>query len=181
MWFYVYLWIHIIIFYLKYLYYVCIWILLIFRCIFRLSRLVPDLIDDDYPSSKSDSSDQEDESSARTTKALNAKNAALLSNGATTVTSSDHLKSKSSDEDDEICDGLRTINGQTKFEDSSQSIVITTLDTSTVSPAVKIPSHAVHLDRISSMSFHPGQVERRRRKLPEIPKNKKCEYDHYCM
>lgn len=139
----------------------------------RFNRLVPDLIDDDYPSSKSDSSDQEDDMTARASKALNAKNAALLSNGAK-VTSGDQINGKSSDEDDEICDGLRTVNGQTKCEDSCQSIVITTLESATIPTTVTIPSHAVHLERTSSLSFIPGQTERRRRKLPEIPKNKKC-------
>lgn len=30
------------------------------------------------------------------------------------------------------------------------------------------------LERTDSLSFIPGQVERRRRKLPEIPKTKRC-------
>lgn len=141
--------------------------------IYPFTSLVPDLIDDDYPSSKSDSSDQEEESSACTTKALNAKNAALLSNGAT-ANSGEHLNGKSSDEDDEICDGLRTINIQMNVEDESHSIVITTLESSAIPTTEIIPSHAVHIDRNSSLAFVPGQVERRRRKLPEIPKNKKC-------
>lgn len=135
-------------------------------------RLVPDLNDDDYPSSKSDSSDQEDESMAKhasTTNALNAKNAALLANGATSAII--EQSNKSSDDDDEICDGLRTF---APTIDASQSITLTTL--ATVAPgATTIPSHAIHLERTSSLSFIPGQVERRRRKLPEIPKNKKCE------
>lgn len=61
---------------------------------------------------------------------------------------------KSSDEDD---DGLRTEN-----QVDEQPQTATTTDKTN------------DLERTNSLSFIPGQVERRRRKLPEIPKNKKC-------
>lgn len=62
--------------------------------------------------------------------------------------------SNNNDEDDEIGDGLRTIQ-----------------------PTTNIHTHlSNHLERTNSLPFIPGQVERRRRKLPEIPKNKRCMY-----
>lgn len=39
--------------------------------------------------------------------------------------------------------------------------------------AIKTDS-LTHLERTDSLTFIPGQVERRRRKLPEIPKTKRC-------
>lgn len=93
--------------------------------------------DEDYPSSKSDSSDQEDKPN---TKAQSPKNLTL------------NIKlgsNKTGDEDDEIGDGLRTT-------------------------ALQQANSTTQLERTNSLPFIPQQVERRRRKLPEIPKNKKC-------
>lgn len=67
---------------------------------------------------------------------------------------------KNRDEDDEIGDGLR--------------MAAPTCGPIGLAQASIIPTHSVHLERTSSLPFIPGQVERRRRKLPEIPKNKKC-------
>ncbi len=98
--------------------------------------------DEDYPSSKSDSSDQEDQPNPKT------QVSALQS--AKNLTLNIKLGSaKTSDEDDEIGDGLRTTSLQ---------------------PA----NSTTQLERTNSLPFIPQQVERRRRKLPEIPKNKKC-------
>lgn len=101
--------------------------------------------DEDYPSSKSDSSDQEDQINTKT----------LVSNlqSAKNLTLNIKLGSiKTGDEDDEIGDGLRTVSLQPNLNSTTQ------------------------LERTNSLPFIPQQVERRRRKLPEIPKNKKCNY-----
>lgn len=115
--------------------------------IISINSIVPALDDEDYPSSKSDSSDQEDQPSPRTVSALqSAKNLTL------------NIKlgsAKTSDEDDEIGDGLRT---------------------TSVQPA----NTSTQLERTNSLPFIPQQVERRRRKLPEIPKNKKCKKIFRC-
>lgn len=82
-----------------------------------------------------------------------------------------NLSSNSSSlaEDDELGDGLRT--GPTSLNILQQEQTEVAL----------IPSHTVqlahssHLARTSSLPWIPG-VERRRRKLPEIPKNKKCKF-----
>lgn len=98
--------------------------------------------DDDYPSSKSDSSDQEDQPNSKThvSSLQSAKNLTLnIKLGSV----------KTSDEDDEIGDGLRT----TSLQPSDST---------------------TQLERTNSLPFIPQPVERRRRKLPEIPKNKKC-------
>lgn len=90
--------------------------------------------------------------------------------------------SKSSDEDDEIGDGLRTI-----ANTGSVAVVVGTAsngaEASSSSNGVganacggvgvaqhTIVSHAAHMQATGGS----GQVERRRRKLPEIPKNRKC-------
>lgn len=112
--------------------------------------IVPDLNDEDYPSSKSDSSDQEDDAITKISKHMVIKTISSVN--------------KSSDEDDEIGDGLRT----------TTAVAATTI----TQPASIIPSHAAYLERTSSLPFILGQVERRRRKLPEIPKNKKCKCFH---
>lgn len=64
-------------------------------------------------------------------------------------------------EDDELGDGLRTgplsLNNKTPQKTSENGATSST-----------------QLARTSSLTGIPGQMERRRRKLPEIPKNKKC-------
>lgn len=62
-----------------------------------------------------------------------------------------NVKSLVVTDDDELVDGLR--NGQNVIHQSNSS-----------------------LERTNSSPFM-GQIERRRRKLPEIPKNKKCRFD----
>lgn len=81
--------------------------------------------------------------------------------------------SKSSDEDDDdIGDGLRTLGGV----GGGVGVAIVATEqlstTTTVSSAPKIASHAANLTTVGGIG---PQVERRRRKLPEIPKNRKCE------
>lgn len=98
--------------------------------------------DEDYPSSKSDSSDQEDQPNPKTQVSTlqSAKNLTLNIKVGSIETG---------DEDDEIGDGLRIT-------------------------SVQAADPATQLERTNSSSFIPQPVERRRRKLPEIPKNKKC-------
>lgn len=114
--------------------------------------IVPNF-DDEYSSqssSKSDSSsDQEDTIPKQqcTTNIANSKNLCLNIKPI--------LCGKSSDEDDEIGDGLRTN-------------VASTIQTDSI-------SHGTHLERSGSMP----QVERRRRKLPEIPKNKSIKFKYH--
>lgn len=107
-----------------------------------ISRIVPNLEDDESPTSKTDSSD---------TSITNDANNDLKS---TThqITKLQNLKciQTESPEDDEIGDGLRTKKTANTQTDISQQI---------------------NSERIQTFT---GQVERRRRKLPEIPKNKRC-------
>lgn len=109
-------------------------------------RIVPNL-DEDSPSSKSDSSDQEDGPVSITllTQPLQHHHPKLVLNLKPFTAKSN------SAEDDEIGDGLRT-----------------------VYPTTATSKHASILERTNSLPFLPGSMERRRRKLPEIPKNKKC-------
>lgn len=74
-------------------------------------------------------------------------------------------------EDDELGDGLRT--GPSSLGQKSQK-----QSDSGPSSLITLTSQSSQLARTSSLPWIPGQVERRRRKLPEIPKNKKCEMKH---
>lgn len=71
-------------------------------------------------------------------------------------------------EDDELGDGLRTGPSSLLSHKGQQQ---TDSGPSSITTQVSQSS----LARTSSLPWIPGQVERRRRKLPEIPKNKKCE------
>lgn len=102
-------------------------------------------MDDDSPSSKSDSSDQEDGPVSIMLSTQPQQQPKLVLNLKPLTANS------SSAEDDEIGDGLRTIPLYSDETDKNVS----------------------QLERTNSLPFIPGQMERRRRKLPEIPKNKK--------
>lgn len=111
-------------------------------------RIVPDL-DEDSPSSKSDDSDNEDgpvTSITLLTQPIKPPQPKLVLN-LKPITAKD-------DEDDEIGDGLRTGTG--------------------IQTVTSKATHPLNLERTNSLPFLPGGVERRRRKLPEIPKTKKC-------
>uniref|UniRef100_A0A1Q3FR19 Putative mitogen-activated protein n=1 Tax=Culex tarsalis TaxID=7177 RepID=A0A1Q3FR19_CULTA len=144
--------------------------------------LLPDVeLDDETPSTKSgdDASDHEDllsdtDSVLKPVTGGPSKTQQIIQTIST-------ISSSSSAEDDEIGDGLRTT---------------TTTKTTSTTAAVKTGEHgsggltaqdtqggqlqlalcnttSSQLARTSSLPWIPGQVERRRRKLPEIPKNKK--------
>lgn len=109
---------------------------------FFISRIVPNLEDDESPTSKSDLSDTSGTNDANDEFKSTTHQIAKLQN----------LKGiqTESPEDDEIGDGLRTNKTANTQTDISQQI---------------------HSERIQTFT---GQVERRRRKLPEIPTNKRC-------
>lgn len=110
-----------------------------------LNRIVPNL-DEDSPSSKSESSDPEDGPTTITLLTQKQESQPKLVNNIKAIT----VKCNSA-EDDAIGDGLR------------QTTII------------PIESQSP-LERTNSLPFISGQVERRRRKLPEIPKNKRCNF-----
>lgn len=96
-------------------------------------------------------------------------NTARLPQACTNVSVANISSNSSVAEDDELGDGLRTgPSSLTKQVASGNSSLATHSQTSSIS-------------RASSLTWVPGQSERRRRKLPEIPKNKKCESSlHVC-
>ncbi|XP_058458773.1 JNK-interacting protein 1 [Malaya genurostris] len=126
--------------------------------------LVPDVeLDDDTPSTKSsDDSDHEDnednDAGAPLPKGTPSKTQQILQTISTI--------SSSSAEDDEMGDGLRTT-----------AILVCKTDTAgTAENHMQLAlcnTTASQLSRTSSLPWIPGQAERRRRKLPEIPKDKK--------
>lgn len=81
-----------------------------------------------------------------------------------TVTNISSSSSVAEEELDELGDGLRT--GPTSLSKKQHK---------TDSGSATHSTQSSQLARTSSLPWIPGQVERRRRKLPEIPKNKKCE------
>ncbi|XP_065092206.1 JNK-interacting protein 1 [Ochlerotatus camptorhynchus] len=130
--------------------------------------LVPDVdLDEDTPSSKSsDGSDHEDLMSDTDSvlKATPSKTQQIIQNISTISTSS-----SSAAEDDEIGDGLKTnttgkqdLHAETMAQENQCSMQLALCNTT-----------SAQLARTSSLPWIPGQVERRRRKLPEIPKNRK--------
>lgn len=99
-----------------------------------------------------------------------------LPQACTNVTVANISSNSSVAEDDELGDGLRTgpssLTQKTQQTDSGPSSIISTV------------SQSSQLARTSSLPWIPGQAERRRRKLPEIPKNKKSEMrmlSSYCV
>lgn len=120
------------------------WSLLFVFAIFA-HRIVPDLDDDSRSSKSDDSPDHEDGPTSITSLTQNTHQGKLLHNlQSTNIISA---------EDDAIGDGLLTgigIDGALKTDSPNQ------------------------LERTDSLTLIPGQVERRRRKLPEIPKTKRC-------
>lgn len=95
----------------------------------------------------------------------------------TNVTITNISSNSSVAEDDELCDGLRTgpssilsLQNQPIAEDSGPSSI--QHDASIQSTASAVTSQ--QLARTSSLPWLPTQERRQRRKLPEIPKNKKC-------
>lgn len=91
-----------------------------------------------------------------------------------TVANIDSSSNSSVAEDDELGDGLRT--GPSSLNKNQQQ---------TDSGSATNLTQSSQLARTSSLPWIPGQVERRRRKLPEIPKNRKCKISNqvnfYCV
>lgn len=83
------------------------------------------------------------------------------------------------DDDDELGDGLRTGPPSLTVLQQQQQLQQETEPTSLNALVPSLTTHSAQLARASSLPWIPGgQIERRRRKLPEIPKNKKCKYFH---
>jgi hypothetical protein len=132
--------------------------------------LVSDLdIDFDLESSpspsKSDASEPDDDVDV----GVHIINTKLLPQACTNVTVANISSNSSVAEDDELGDGLRT--GPSSLL-SFKGLKQTDSGPSSITTQV---SQSSQLARTSSLPWIPGQAERRRRKLPEIPKNKKCE------
>lgn len=141
-------------------------------------------LDDETPSTKSgdDASDHEDllsdtDSVLKPTVNGPSKTQQIIQTIST-------ISSSSSAEDDEIGDGLRTtpavVAAAAKGSDVGSTGVTNTTTTTAQEQGGQLQltlcnTTSSQLARTSSLPWIPGQAERRRRKLPEIPKNKKCE------
>ncbi|KAG5677004.1 hypothetical protein PVAND_006794 [Polypedilum vanderplanki] len=96
-----------------------------------------------------------------------------LPQACTNVTITNISSNSSVAEDDELGDGLRTGPSSIVSQNQIQIDVDMANQQSKNQPQQSSP-----LARTNSLSWIPGQVERRRRKLPEIPKNKKSTLAH---
>lgn len=94
---------------------------------------------------------------------------ARLPQACTNVSVANISSNSSVAEDDELGDGLRTGPSSLTIKNQLQT-------DSGPSSLVTQVSQSSQLARTSSLPWIPGQAERRRRKLPEIPKNKKSEF-----
>ena len=135
-----------------------------------------DDLDSSLSPSKSDASDPDDNEIRIMT-----LNTTRLPQACTNVTVANISSNGSSvaDDDDELGDGLRT--GPSSLtvlqQQQQQQLQQETEPTSLNAIVPSITTHSAHLSRTSSLPWIPGgQIERRRRKLPEIPKHKKCKY-----
>ena len=99
-----------------------------------------------------------------------------LPQACTNVTITNISSNSSVAEDDELGDGLRTgpssllsqaIQNSHNLDSGPSSIVTQDSNQST-------QQQQSQLERTNSLPWISGQAERRRRKLPEIPKNRKC-------
>lgn len=129
-------------------------------------RLVSD-IDFDLESSPSPSKSDASEPDDIGVHIINTK---LLPQASTNVSLANISSNSSVAEDDELGDGLRTGPSSLLSHKGQQQ---TDSGPSSITTQV---SQSSQLARTSSLPWIPGQVERRRRKLPEIPKNKKCKW-----
>lgn len=132
---------------------------LLLFCLDLFCRIVPNLEDDDSPTSKSDASDENelnDLKSRQITTVTSTQSPKFTQNAGSKALGS--LKClQSNPEDDEIGDGLR-------------------MATTTTMPLTNTTMESEDLSQQTHpQPFTTGKVERRRRKLPEIPKNRKCE------
>lgn len=127
-------------------------------CAFRLTADIDfDTVSSPSPS-KSDASDPDDIG-------VHIISTARLPQMCTNVSLANISSNSSVAEDDELGDGLRT--GPPSLTKNQQQ-----LDSGPSSLVTQAPQSSP-LARASSLTWVPGQAERRRRKLPEIPKTKK--------
>ena len=144
------------------------WISLIVLNFFEYFRLVSD-IDFDLESSPSPSKSDASEPDDIGVHIINTK---LLPAACNNVIVANISSNSSVAEDDELGDGLRT--GPSSLL-SQKGLQQTDSGPSSIKSQSSSP-----LARTSSLTWTPGQAERRRRKLPEIPKNKKCKRSLRC-
>lgn len=109
-------------------------------------------------SSKSDSSDP-DEIGVHI---ISTKRLPQASTNVECLTITNVSSSSSVAEDDELGDGLRTGPSSLNHQNNTDDVL------------TRRGTQSTQLARTNSLPWITGQVERRRRKLPEIPKNKKC-------
>lgn len=122
---------------------------------FHTCRIVPDL-DEDSPSSKSDDSpDQED--------------------GPTSITSLTQSPTQQQHQQGKLVHNLQLTNINGSEDDAIGDGLLTGIG---VDVTIKTDS-PIQLERTESLTFFPGQIERRRRKLPEIPKTKRCKWPSF--
>lgn len=141
-------------------------------------RLVTDIddLDSSLSPSKSDASDPDDNEVHIMT-----LNTTRLPQACTNVIVANISSNGSSvaDDDDELGDGLRTGPPSLTVLQQQHQLQQETEPTSLNALIPSQTTHSAQLARTSSLPWIPGgQIERRRRKLPEIPKNKKCKYYH---
>lgn len=115
--------------------------------------IVPNLDEDESPEFKTDTSDSTDINDIKLIQSIQSPKKILQNANNNAFGSLKCLQSNP--EDDEIGDGLRTTSVQQSAADTNDS------------------NQQSMSDR-TSQPLAPGKVERRRRKLPEIPKNRKC-------
>lgn len=116
--------------------------------------------EDESPTSKSDVSDENELNDITTTVNASIQSPKFIQNASSKALGSLKSLQSTNHEDDEIGDGLRTTT-QTNLTNVVSS---DTIDLSQTNLS----------DRIHQHPFTTGKVERKRRKLPEIPKNIKC-------
>lgn len=135
---------------------------------FASYRIVPNLDDDESPTSKSDESNDDEVIDLKSVQLgttvvptsssiITAQSSKLIQNAVSKTLASLKCSLQGNTEDDEIGDGLRT---------TAAMIASATPEISEFSQQ----NYGTHQQTL--LPF--GKVERRRRKLPEIPKNRKC-------
>lgn len=133
-------------------------------------RIVPNLEDDESPTSKSDASDGNEVNDITSTVNASIQSPKFIQNAGSKALGSLKSLQSTNPEDDEIGDGLRTTTTATTTATTASNSASDTIDLSQTNLS----------DRIHQHPFTSGKVERRRRKLPEIPKNKKCTLLNVC-
>lgn len=125
---------------------------------------MPSIEDDDSPTSKSDTSDGNETTDLKSVNVTIQSPKFIQNAGSKALGSLKCLQMNA--EDDEIGDGLRTTTTSTTTSEIATSSATDTIDISQTNLS----------DRIHQQQPFAAKVERRRRKLPEIPKNKKCKF-----